>query len=349
MKIALITYHRALNYGAVLQTYATCEFLKRMGHEVQLIDVRVHQYHSFIRRVISYLNDNIKRYKFYRFRHRYYPVLTRKYVSIEQLRKYPPVADLYMVGSDQVFNTKISADLAPAFFLDFGSKDVKRMSFSSSFGEENWYPTSTLTKERLTSLLKNFGCVTIRERTGCKICKEEFGIDAYQTIDPTLLLYDFSCFLKNNREENSIVSYCFGYNRLLDSKIQSIAKTENLKVRHLYKSLRCTLPLIQSHVSVEQWIRCIAGAKYVITDSFHGLIFCLINHRQFVVLVKNSLRATRIKNILSLLGLESRMLEYDSSVENITTVLHTVIDYSKVDVEIDNLRKKSVEVFGSNI
>ena len=58
MKIALITYHRSLNYGAVLQTYATCEILKKMGHEVLLIDARMHQYCSLYRRVISYINDN---------------------------------------------------------------------------------------------------------------------------------------------------------------------------------------------------------------------------------------------------------------------------------------------------
>ena len=349
MKIALITYHRALNYGAVLQTYATCEILKQMGHDVQLIDIRMHQYHSFYRRLISYVNDNIKRYKFYRFRKLYYPQLTRKYRSIEQLRKDPPLADLYMVGSDQVFNTKISGKLAAAFFLDFGPKKIRRIAFSSSFGEEAWYPISTLSKDYVKELFNNFECVTIREESGCRICKEYFGVDAYQTLDPTLLLYDFSRFVKSNVVNSTIVSYCFGYDGLLDKKIKNIAKNENLKVRHLYKSLRYTLPFFQSHASVEQWVTSISCAKYVVTDSFHGLVFCLLNHKQFVALLNDNLRTTRIVNILSLVGLKSRLLPFNSSISDIVSVLHDEIDYVVVDKRIEDLRNESKDIFNSNI
>ena len=350
MKIALITYHRPLNYGAVLQTYATCEILKRFGHEVLLIDVRIHQYHNVVRRFISYLNDNVKRYKFYRFRKRYYPPTTRKYSSMSELRKNPPIADMYIVGSDQVFNTHISGKMAAAFFLDFGPDSIKRLSFSSSFGEEHWYPTSSLSLERAKNLLKRFSSITVREESACRICRKVFDREARLTIDPTLLLYDFSSLMDIHEPVNMIVSYCFGYDTYLNRWVKEIAKRENLMIRHLYKTLRYSLPFVQNAASVETWIQMIANAKYVVTDSFHGVVFCLIYHKQFVVLSKNGRRMTRIYNILSLLKMEDRIFLYGSkSSDKILEILHKQINYEEKDAIICELRDNSIQLLKRNI
>ena len=114
-KVALITFHRALNYGAALQTYATCKILRDMGYEVELIDVRIAERQNLIRRIATLL----KKWRFARFRKRYYPKQTVRYHTMTEIRNNPPRADYYMVGSDQTWNPLITGEMAEAFFLDF--------------------------------------------------------------------------------------------------------------------------------------------------------------------------------------------------------------------------------------
>ena len=117
MRIALITYHYSNNKGAFMQTYALCKYLQKIGHDIKIIDVRQKEYTSWYISVVKQLivgkrlRDEMKRF---------YPSLTKRYYSCEELREDPPKADCYIVGSDQVWNPNINQDLMFAYFLDFG-------------------------------------------------------------------------------------------------------------------------------------------------------------------------------------------------------------------------------------
>ena len=69
---------------------------------------------------------------------RFYPKMTKHFHSVEELQQNPPQSDILIVGSDQVWNHKIERNKALAYYLDFGTKDAKRISYASSFGLSEW-------------------------------------------------------------------------------------------------------------------------------------------------------------------------------------------------------------------
>lgn len=151
MKIALITYHYSNNKGAVMQTYGLCKFLRDKGYDIELIDVRQSEKTNqpFYVKLVKYF---IVGYRMQQDMKKFYPPLTRRYNSVEELRQDPPKADCYIVGSDQVWNPNISKELMWAYFLDFGSKHVKRISYASSFGISEWIIKDKSVNERITEL-----------------------------------------------------------------------------------------------------------------------------------------------------------------------------------------------------
>ena len=135
MKIALITYHYSNNKGAFMQTYALCRYLQNLGHELRIIDIRQKEYTQWYTKFIKSIIVGTRLRQEMRL---FYPPLTKSYSNIGELRENPPVADCYIVGSDQVWNPNISKDLMMAYFLDFGDKNIRRMSYASSFGLSEW-------------------------------------------------------------------------------------------------------------------------------------------------------------------------------------------------------------------
>ena len=156
MKIAVITYHYSNNKGAFMQTYALCRFLRDMGHELSIIDVRQKEYTPWY---IKLAKSIIVGARLKKEMGLHYPPLTRRYYSFEELQNNPPEADCYIVGSDQVWNPNISKDLMLAYFLDFGEKDVRRISYASSFGLSKWVISDKETNAHISDLLLSFSAL----------------------------------------------------------------------------------------------------------------------------------------------------------------------------------------------
>ena len=180
MNIALITIWHCGNYGAELQTYATVRMLREMGHSVSVIDFRLEELQkrsSLKGRVFDFLHDCAPvSVKFDHFWKRYIPC-TGHYLSSQELADNPPVADLYLVGSDQVWNPKITKAKAPSFFLDFAPKGASMASYASSFGTGKWIGDERLTELALQQLSR-FKGISCREQQGCDILKTEFHAEA---------------------------------------------------------------------------------------------------------------------------------------------------------------------------
>ena len=165
MKIAVITYHYSNNKGAVMQTYGLCKFLREQGFDLELIDIRQSEKtdQPFFVKLIKYF---IVGYRMKQDMKKFYPARTRQYSSIEELRMDPPIADCYIVGSDQVWNPNISKDLMLAYFLDFGDENVKRISYASSFGISEWIIKDKSVNQRIAELLRSFSSLSVREKRG---------------------------------------------------------------------------------------------------------------------------------------------------------------------------------------
>ena len=174
MKINLLTFHRALSYGAVLQTYAMIKTLQRMGHDVTIIDYQK----PFLRKVPTGLwslkkSYGLKRLKkenvFRKFRVSKFKSSTKKFKTISEIQAYEFNADWYIVGSDQVWNPRITKDSLKIYFFDF-IKSKNKISYAASFGASEWAASEEDTSA-VKLLLADFNAISVREESGKKILR----------------------------------------------------------------------------------------------------------------------------------------------------------------------------------
>lgn len=338
MKIALLTYFHALSYGATLQTYATIKALESLGHEVWLINLYIPETASLPKRLLLLP----KEYKHWKFRKKYFKHITRHYTSSEDLRNDPPDADLYMIGSDQTWNPDISEDKAPSFFLDFVKDNSKKVTYAASFGKDVIEGNKWISKEHIIELLRQFNHIAIRENTGKKLLAEQ-GIDSIQVIDPVLLFPKYDELVGQPIQGKKLVLFKLHKTAAFYDKAREIGRVGNIAIRslgtmHREPGMECHYP-----EGIEGWIQGIASAKYILTDSFHGTVVSLLYHRQFVVVIGMASRATRLRSLLQLIGLEERIMTQDDKAEDILKMLKKTIDYSKVDKILARERERSFE------
>ena len=352
MKIGIMTFHWAQNYGAVLQCYALKCKLEEMGHDVWVID-RLPQYSGIVCRL--YHRFSYKHYfswmKFDRFNRSFLIPKTRKYRSMKELEKHfgKEGFDCVIVGSDQVWRWNI---MGYNYFLDFVDvRKTSKVSYASSFGLSHWEENG-LDRLKIAELLKEFSHVSVRERTGVEICKHTFGIHAELVIDPTML-HDAS-FYENTLLKDypkisgtKVVSCILGKeNRGHCLQLSNWAWKRSLAYEELYWTSWdffhmefCRGSFL--HISVPEWLNEIRNAAYVVTNSFHCAVFAILFHKQFVVLNNHSGGGDRIRTLLTALHLEDR---FSSSLDEriLSQLLHEPIPYEKVEKRLCVLRESSL-------
>ncbi|KJF43882.1 polysaccharide pyruvyl transferase family protein [Draconibacterium sediminis] len=346
MKIALITYHSADNYGATLQAYATYKILEDLGNDVEIIDLRIDQPNPFLKKILLFK----KHLQFNSFRKKYFKKITQKYLDLSDLRKNPPVADAYIVGSDQVWNTDISGKLAEAYFLDFGDKNIKRIAYASSFGKGEWESKNNLSTEKIKVLLKRFSNIGVREKSGVELCASVFNIEATQVLDPVLLHHNYEELTGEIKSfQNNILLYKIVNDPRFYNKAQEVGDKLNLPLRSVgsirrLKNIKCSYP-----EKLPDWIISIASSSYILTDSFHGTVLSLLYKKNFIVYVGDPKLVTRIRSLLCLVGLEDRICSYSDDIEKVTDLLQKKIDYKKVTAILEDLRNESISFIKNSL
>lgn len=253
-------------------------------------------------------------------------------------------ADVYMVGSDQVWNLAIVQRQMNNYMLGFVPQGGKKVAYAASFGTEQW--TASEYTEEATRLLKEFQYVTVREHSGVELAETEFGVKAHHVLDPCLLLKDYSEIIgvKTAAEPLSDNLVVYKLNYTYDWYLNVKLTAEKLGCNLVELCGRRLKDKGDMHgfnvkgVSVRNWITAIANAKYVITDSFHGCVFSVIFGKPFVIVPGLKNRSTRLTSLLSDLGLSDRIVKKYDDCEK---VLHKQIDYHTVNRKLDVLRAKS--------
>ena len=332
MRIALLTIWHVKNYGAELQTYATVKTLQEMEHEVCVIDFRLFETPkrtSLVGRILDFAHNIAPaNRKFERFWKKNIPS-TRHYTVYDELKKDVPDADLYLVGSDQVWNPEITKEKALAYFLGFVPKHKLTASYASSFGTESWNASVELT-EKVQERLSSFKSVASREKQGVAILKDQFGIDAKQVLDPSLLRTDYAELTGKIKTKPTLAYYQLTESPNLAAFAQRRAEKMGLKYNDINKKSRLTSTFVWNRNSLEQWIRAIAESSFVITHSFHGLAMCLVHHRPFVVVYETGNRISRIASLLDIVGLRDRLFISIKEAEA-SDIWNKEIDWKKVD------------------
>lgn len=338
MRIALLTIWQVGNYGAEMQTYATVKALQALGHEVVVIDYRLNEpcgFRGYIKSVLLSITPAILKFK-----HFWWSNIpsTKHYRTSEELHSNLPLADLYLVGSDQVWNPSITKDKYMDFFLGFLPDGVRRISYASSIGVSEWTFGKNITGQIAEQLCK-FERVSCREEDGVRLLSKVFGIKAVNVLDPTMLFSGYPELIGKISLKETFVYYPLFEDKYMENFCREIAQMLNLKyINNNYRTY-----WLKGHTwnrpSVKEWIRNFAEAKFIVTQSFHGTVFSIIHHKQFFT-IYNGPKVSRIENLLKILGISNRLFpNIESAREARPWEIH--IDYMEVDKRLNKLREFS--------
>ncbi len=326
-----------------MQCFALQMVLQKAGHQVEIVHIELPV------GILSWkgkLDYHIQNERNKRFRKKYYSKVTRVYHFAEQLRRNPPVADVYIVGSDQVWNPFITQKFGPeAFFLDFVPQGCRKVAYAASFGASAWTSLGTERDEEIRKLVSQFDAVSVRELDGVEICTRAFGRqDAVAVIDPVFLLEDYSSIIgSGNPTMQQVICYPLCFNEVTRDVFLQISGDMNLKPISFSRSIRGKGVKIRFFSSISKWLKTISRSQIVVTNSFHCMAFCILFHRKFIVTPPHPGRESRMLSMLSQLGIEDRYVESLSDFQKRKMQLYREIDYKAVDEKLNLLRRKSMD------
>lgn len=386
MKIGIVTFWQTKdNYGQMLQAYALQRVLKQMGHSpfiIRYTHSQVTKYIPFcqrlknsIRHLIKFqlraaltppglvhnymfpVTENDKKRDFQKFKEEMLAFSKKKYRNFHQLTVNPPKVDALIAGSDQIWVKQPNVAENGVFYLNFGPKKIKRVSYAASFARSE-YPDELLAK--LHDNLHRLDAVSVREKTGAEICKKA-GINAQVVLDPTFLLTGLQykeLFHLSEKTKNMLFMYSININNKNDiywNDIKSFATDNNLDVvvtpssGYVAASELFESPAIYSYATISGWLQNICSAKYVVTPSFHGVVFCVLFHKPFLYVPlqrNNSSGNYRVLDLLNDLHIDGHVF-HDG--DDIVKLLDENVDWAEVDIRLDEMRKQSLNFLNNSL
>lgn len=351
MKIGIMTLWGAYdNYGQQFQVYSLQHYLRNIGYDAYIIrylyknDIRKKRLYEYVYTIkylfdISYVKNRMSKIVrkpvpeainrgFDEFSKNYISFSNEIYRSIYELHNNPPEADVYIVGSDQVWN--FSSQYKPymnkvmAHFLDFGSPETKRIAYAVSFGRDHY---GRSLRKFVMPLIQKFDYITCREEQGINICKS-LGADPKLALDPVFL---------NRKEEylkliNTInplerEKYCLIYllgnsTNISFEYIDKLAKENNVKIVFIPGKGLIQNRYENNYPNPLEWLWYMNNAEYIITNSFHGAVFSIILNKKFSVLTlsgKNSeMQNDRIYTMMKMLNISDNVYNMTKNPINIT-------------------------------
>ena len=359
MKIEIITLHRITNFGSMLQTYATQTAIEKLGHKAEVLDFvpdgmsfkranwpknDVPAWKKLIKLPPLFAVNLMEYHDVSRFLRKYIHISPKRYHSYQEIMADIPVADAYLSGSDQVWNTQNNnppEDLK-AYYLGFAPEGKKRIAYAGSFGKN----TFTEDEERIIKeYIAKYDYISVREDDGLKILHRFRFDNGVHVVDPTLLLrgneWRNFASVKKAPKPGYVFVYNLNRNGLIKEVAKAIAKEKGLRIINFAD----TFDFIKGAKNrfgntAEDFVNHIANADYVVTDSFHGTAFSLNLNRQLIV-VKAPRYNSRIESVLRVAGLlDTRLV---GSVEEGLKAASNAINYNHVIPRIEAERQLSLD------
>jgi hypothetical protein len=372
MKIGILTLPFNNNYGGYLQSYALLKVLKSQGHEVKLIMRRHNPPHrSFLFKlkfvvkgaIRSLITGNLhpliytsEEYFFF-IGKQMWPFVKKYmndqtafvYNSDDLKRACKGKFDVYLVGSDQVWRPIYVPDVCN-YFLDFTEEEnVKRITYAASFGTSTPEFTPSA-KEKCGRLFSNFDAVSVREISALDVIKSFGWVSKSKPVwvlDPTMLLCkdDYQELIKNFNQKSRwkyVFSYVLDQSNVVSQIEYELSALLDVSIIHNESSSK----IISPKPSIEHWLWNIANADYVVTDSFHGMVFCILFNKPFLVYINKDRGAERFSSLLALLGLEQRII---NNATEVNLKINFLIDWDNVNRQLERLRKSSFSYLISSL
>lgn len=365
MRIGFITIHDTTSYGASLQTYATYRVLTEMGYHVSLIDYSL-QYMSpnalyrmknrlkqYIHNIVTGFSLTRKKRKFKVFRNMYYPNATPHYGSRAEIEANAPDFDVYLCGSDQVWNpehTKFDTVYFLSFVVNKAAKTL--MSYASSIGKDILSETE---EAFLREHLKCFDYISVREDSAKKLLEEKFGIqNVEQNIDPTFLLTE------DEWRKIAKVSYSLpnDYILFIPMAINPTGEQISNEIK-----VRTGLPVVVLSGRIKKYsfadrqiadadqaefLSMVLNADIIVTNSFHGAAFAL-HFQKKLIMYKHPSRNTRLESLSRLLHCENLIVESLDEYKRVHWDSEWARVAGGVDAILEHERAKAIDYFRRSI
>ena len=338
-KIGILTFHRAINYGAIWQCYALTNYLKAKGFEVSVLDY----FPEFLRKYHYRLPKNPYNFiikllvipRFRRFVRKNLP-LTQTFFNKNEIKQISSEFDVFICGSDQIWNKELVGNELSVFLLDFVNEGKLKIAYSASIGGKS------INKEDYNSFienLKSFSAISVREILAREEIYKLTGVRPQIVLDPTLLM-DKDFYLKQisdrfkrknyilviDLEKNNLLQYCA-------KRIEQETKLPIINVSSAYYKYATNT----FSVSPSDWVGAIYYAKYLVVNSFHGLAFSILFEKNFYFVNKKKKSGNnRALDLLQVLGLSDRFIEDVESID-----INKKVDYLSANNALTHARELS--------
>lgn len=375
-RIGIITIHNSPNYGACLQSFALYEFLRRKGFDVEIIDLHrpfhsdyipsrkfepytyrfetifqkikrklkaiKHSSKTFLKRdkaatVITYPSVTCKIFNKFNSTIK----LSKPFCGIDELYKNPPQYDIYITGSDQVWNPTQSYCIEP-YFLTFVNKG-RKISFAASIGIRE---LTTKEKKQFRRWLSTYDAISVREPSAKKLIEQLTGRPVSQVADPTFLLGP--SYWKSLSVTPPQKDYILVFTLSFEPDIIEYALKLATESGRLVVSLNLDQPLDNRYTQItdatpEIWLGYIRHANLVITDSFHCTLFSILTGSKnfFTYIGPDNKRGSRIEDLLDRFGLVDHILDHNLK-QSYSQLNEKTIDSSKTKaiIELESQRSR---------
>lgn len=364
MKICTITCHDVYNHGASMQAYALMKYLKNNGHEVEIIDYKpdyLNKHYkllsidnevwekNFLRKFI-YLTLKIpgriislkRKKEFDKFKEENLILTKNKYKSNEELKKDLPKADVYICGSDQIWNSLHMNGRDLAFYLDFVPYNKIKFSYAASFATDD---IDNKYKPMVRKAVSKLDGIGIREKSGVEIVKR-LGIDnAVNVVDPVFLLEkeEWDNLATEIFNEKYVLVYDFDESDLVKNIAIEVARKKGLKIYTInsdkpkYADKHFNLSGPKTFVSL------IKNAEFVVSNSFHAVVFSTIYEKNIAIVNRSENINTRMRDLLEDLNISDRLVNENYDIDFILKDINykelNKFIQEKINISKDYIRK----------
>ena len=360
-KVGIITIVNVNNYGAELQAFATFRKLQLMGYNAEIINYLYYKDWRYIDskmsrsfnsmsikgkiiyfakdRVASFVLNKIlplickdvkQRIANFNSFHQHNTRFSKLYKSMKDLYTDTPIYDVYMVGSDQVWNPNASSSIEP-YFLTFAPHSALTVSYASSFGVSKIENNSIANRIKLG--LSSIKTISVRESSGVNLVKELTGRTAQLVCDPTLLLNksEWTMFMKpvSNMPQRYVLIYQLSESDAIVKLATRIGKQEQIPVYRICKRAfkvkkdKGVVNILNAGPS--EFLSLITNASFIITNSFHGTAFSINFDVPFYTVVSAKKKNNnRMESLLDYVGLGKRIVKDDVDITNLAIVGYDV-------------------------
>lgn len=364
-KIGILSMQRIKNYGSFLQAYALKRILEDLGNEVEFVDYHLEEpiitdgvkEKGKLQKGMAALSGKAKlRHKFKYIKHKNGFSKHFEKLSLTEEPNYNPKLDTLVIGSDEVFNV-IQSNKNVGYSLELFGKNhnaKKVITYAASFGNTTLDKINSYNKtSEISELLNDIDEISVRDQNSFDIVKKLIGKESYVNLDP-VLIYDYvnsNLIPKLNIKEKYMILYAYN-GRITNEEakyIKTLAKKKNIKVY----SIGGAQPYADKFIDCTPFevLAYFKNAEYIVTDTFHGSIFSIINNKPFVTLVRKSKgnsygNEEKLTYLLENLNLKDRITY---SYDKIEDILNEKINYKETNKIIESERKKTINYLKKNI